>query len=131
MVGALGDTDAVLVFDETGDMKKDTHTVGVQRQYTGTAGRIENAQVAVYLTYAAARGHAMIDRELYLPRCWIDDPDRLEQAGVPGEVDFATKPALATGMVTRALRAAVPARRVTGDEVYGNDPGLRAECEAQ
>jgi hypothetical protein len=102
----------------------------VQRQYTGTAGRIENAQVAVYLTYAGARGHAMIDRELYLPKCWTDDPDRLVDAGVPDDIEFLTKPALAAGMLTRALRAGVPARWVTGDEVYGNDPGLRAECEA-
>ncbi|WP_449619175.1 IS701 family transposase [Pseudonocardia charpentierae] len=131
VVGALGDTDAVLVVDETGDLKKGAATVGVQRQYTGTAGRIENAQVAVYLTYASSRGHAMIDRELYLPKCWIDAPDRLVEAGVPDEVDFATKPALATGMLTRALRAGTPARWVTGDEVYGNDPGLRVECEAQ
>ena len=71
----LGDSDAVLVVDETGDLKKGTCTVGVQRQYTGTAGRIENAQVAVYLTYAGVRGHAMIDRELYLPKSWTSDPD--------------------------------------------------------
>jgi SRSO17 transposase len=75
VVGQLGDTDGVLVFDETGDLKKGTGTVGVQRQYTGTAGRIENAQVAVYLTYAATRGHALIDRELYLPQSWTSDPD--------------------------------------------------------
>jgi SRSO17 transposase len=131
VVGQLGDTDGVLVFDETGDLKKGTGTVGVQRQYTGTAGRIENAQVAVYLTYAAARGHALIDRELYLPQSWTSDPDRLAEAGVPDDIEFATKPALATGMLTRALRAGVPARWVTGDEVYGNDPGLRAECEVQ
>jgi SRSO17 transposase len=131
VVGALGDTDAVLVFDETGDLKKGTCTVGTQRQYTGTAGRIENAQVAVYLTYAAARGHTLIDRELYLPQSWIADPQRLTDAGVPDDIDFLTKPALATGMLTRALRAGTPARWVAGDEVYGNDPGLRAECEAQ
>ena len=106
----LGDTDAVLVFDETGDVKKGVDTVGVQRQYTGTAGRIENAQVAVYLTYAGARGHAMIDRELYLPTSWTSDPDRLVRAGVPDDIDFATKPTLAAGMLTRALRAGVPAR---------------------
>ena len=110
VIGALGDAEGVLVFDETGDVKKGTATVGVQRQYTGTAGRIENAQVAVYLTYAAARGHAMIDRELYLPRCWTDDPDRCVEAGVPDDVDFLTKPALATGMLVRALHAGVPAR---------------------
>jgi SRSO17 transposase len=125
----LGDTDAVLVVDETGDLKKGTHTVGVQRQYTGTAGRIENAQVAVYLTYAGARGHAMIDRELYLPKSWTSDPDRLAEAGVPDDIEFLTKPALATGMLTRALDAGAPAGWVTGDEVYGADPALRAELE--
>jgi SRSO17 transposase len=130
VIGRLGDADAVLVFDETGDLKKGSSTVGVQRQYTGTAGRIENAQVAVYLTYASPRGHAMIDRELYLPKCWTDDPERCAAAGVPDDVEFATKPALATGMLRRTLRAGVPARWATGDEVYGNDPGLRAECEA-
>src|SRR5690242_14942757 len=92
VVGALGDTDAVLVFDETGDLKKGAGTVGVQRQYTGTAGRIENAQVAVYLTYAAARGHTLIDRELYLPQSWTTDPQRLMNAGVPDNIDFLTKP---------------------------------------
>ena len=73
----------------------------------------------------------MIDRELYLPKCWTDDPDRLADAGVPDDIEFLTKPALAAGMLTRALRAGVPARWVTGDEVYGNDPSLRAECQAQ
>ena len=131
VLGQLADADAVLVFDETGDLKKGAGTVGVQRQYTGTAGRIENAQVAVYLTYAAARGHTLIDRELYLPQSWTNDPDRCAAAGVPDDIDFLTKPALATGMLTRALRAGAPARWVAGDEVYGNDPGLRAECETQ
>jgi SRSO17 transposase len=126
----LGDGDAVLVVDETGDLKKGVCTVGVQRQYTGTAGRIENAQVAVYLTYAGARGHAMIDRELYLPKSWTTDPERCAEAGVPEDIEFLTKPALATGMLTRALNAGVPARWVAGDEVYGADPGLRAELEA-
>jgi SRSO17 transposase len=131
VTGQLADSDAVLVVDETGDLKKGSMTVGVQRQYTGTAGRIENAQVAVYLTYAAARGHAMIDRELYLPRSWTTDPDRCERAGVPGDVEFLTKPALATGMLTRALQAGVAARWVAADEVYGADPALRTELEAQ
>ena len=125
----LGDADAVLVVDETGDLKKGSCTVGVQRQYTGTAGRIENAQVAVYLTYAGAAGHAMIDRELYLPQSWTSDPDRCAAAGVPDDIDFLTKPALATGMLTRALDGGVLARWVAGDEVYGADPALRAECE--
>ncbi len=93
-----------------GILKKGSCTVGVQRQYTGTAGRIENAQVAVYLTYAGAAGHAMIDRELYLPQSWTSDPERLAEAGVPADVEFATKPALATGMLTRALNAGVEAR---------------------
>jgi SRSO17 transposase len=105
------------VIDETGDVKKGRHTVGVQRQYTGTAGRIENAQVAVYLVYAGPSGHAMIDRELYLPKSWTEDADRLTEAGVPDDVEFATKPALATGMLTRALAAGVPVGWVTGDEV--------------
>jgi SRSO17 transposase len=127
----LGDPEAVLVIDETGDLKKGTQTDGVQRQYTGTAGRIENAQVAVYLVYATSAGHAMIDRELYVPQGWIDDPDRLQAAGVPDRVGFATKPALATTMIARALDAGVPAAWVTGDEVYGANPGLRAELETR
>jgi SRSO17 transposase len=131
VVEHLGDPQAVLVIDETGDLKKGTATVGVQRQYTGTAGRIENAQVAVYLVYATDAGHAMMDRELYVPRSWIDDRQRLQAAGVPSQLGFATKPALATQMLTRALDAEIPAAWVTGDEVYGADPRLRAELEAR
>lgn len=122
----LGDRSAVLVVDETGDVKKGTMTAGVQRQYTGTAGRIENAQVAVYLAYAAERGYAFIDRELYLPRSWTGDRGRCQDAGVPADVKFATKPALALAMISRAVGAGAPARWVAGDEVYGNDPKLRA-----
>jgi SRSO17 transposase len=129
VVDHLGDPDAVLVVDETGDVKKGRATVGVQRQYTGTAGRIENAQVGVYLVYAGARGHAFIDRSLYLPKSWTGDPDRMVEAGVPAEVEFATKPALARTMITRALDAGVPAGWVAGDEVYGADPQLRAELQ--
>jgi SRSO17 transposase len=131
VVEHLGDPEAVLVVDETGDLKKGTATVGVQRQYTGTAGRVENAQVAVYLVYATDAGHGVIDRELYLPRGWVDDPARLRAAGVPEQVGFATKPALATAMLGRALDAGVPASWVTGDEVYGANPGLRADLEAR
>jgi SRSO17 transposase len=127
----LGGPDAVLVIDETGDLKKGTTTVGVQRQYTGTAGRVENAQVAVYLMYATSTGHALIDRDLYLPRAWTDDPERCQTVGVPDQVGFATKPALAAQMLTRALDAGVPAAWVAGDEVYGANPGLRAELEAR
>jgi SRSO17 transposase len=126
VVDHLGDDDAILVVDETGDVKKGSHTVGAQRQYTGTAGRIENAQVAVYLTYAAPKGHTPIDRELYLPKAWMNDPARRERAGVPTDVEFATKPELAGQMITRAVAAGVPAGWATGDEVYGADPDLRA-----
>ena len=118
---------AVLVVDETGDLKKGTATVGVQRQYTGTAGRTENAQVAVYLAYAAPAGSAFIDRALYLPRSWTSDPARCRAAGVPEDTPFATKPALARQMITRALDAGTPAAWVTADEVYGQDPALRPE----
>ncbi|MBA2560187.1 MAG: IS701 family transposase [Propionibacteriales bacterium] len=126
VVDHFGDREAILVVDETGDVKKGVHSVGVQRQYTGTAGRIENAQVAVYLTYAAPRGHAFIDRALYLPKSWTSDPDRCAAAGIPDDTTFATKPALAAAMVTRAVEAGVPAGWVAGDEVYGADPRLRA-----
>lgn len=131
VTAGLGVEGAVLVVDETGDVKKGTATVGTQRQYTGTAGRIENAQVAVYLTYATDAGHAFIDRELYLPESWTDDPGRLAEAGVPGEVEFTTKPALAQQMITRALDAGVRASWVAGDEVYGNSGKLRAELETR
>ena len=131
VVEHLAEPEAVLVVDETGDLKKGVCTVGVQRQYTGTAGRIENAQVAVYLTYAGRSGHAMIDRELYLPSSSASDQHRLAEAGVPDDIGFLTKPALAAGMLTRALDAGVPARWVAGDEVYGADPLLRAELEAR
>ena len=131
VVEHLGDPEAVLVVDETGDLKKGTATVGVQRQYTGTAGRIENAQVAVYLVYATDAGHAMIDRELYVPRGWIADSGRCRAAGIPEGVGFTTKPALARRLLARALDAGVPAAWVTGDEVYGADPTLRAELEAR
>ena len=127
VVDAFGDPDAILILDETGDVKKGMHSVGVQRQYTGTAGRIENAQVAVYLTYAARRGHALIDRALYLPRCWAEDPDRCDGAGIPSDKRcFATKPALARDLLARAVAAKVPAAWVAADEVYGADPALRA-----
>ena len=125
----LGDPDAVLVVDETGDLKKGTGTAGVQGQYTGTAGRIENAQVAVYLGYAARAGHALIDRELYLPRSWTGDPARCQAAGIPAEVRFETKPQLAPRMIERAAAAGVPFAWVAADEVYGDNGPLRAWLE--
>jgi SRSO17 transposase len=129
VVEQLGDAGAVLVVDETGDVKKGTASAGIQRQYTGTAGRIENSQVAVFLTYAGRDGHALIDRELYLPRSWTCDPARCRAAGIPEGTVFATKPKLARVMIARALDAGVPAAWVAGDEVYGADPGLRADLE--
>jgi SRSO17 transposase len=123
----FADPGAVLVVDETGDLKRGTATAGTQRQYTGTAGRTENAQVAVYLAYAAAAGSAFLDRALYLPRSWTSDPARCRAAGVPQDTAFATKPALARQMIIRALEAGTPAAWVTADEVYGQDPALRAE----
>src|SRR6266511_4368986 len=131
LVEYLADPAGVLVVDETGDLKKGTHTVGVQRQYTGTAGKVDNAQVAVYLTYATTAGHGVIDRELYLPQGWLDDPARLKAAGVPDRVGFATKPELARVMLARALEAGVPAGWVTADEVYGNSPALRGWLETR
>jgi SRSO17 transposase len=129
VVEHLGDPGAVLVVDETGDVKKGTASAGVQRQYSGTAGRVENCQVAVFLSYAAPAGHALIDRELYLPRSWTADRARCAAAGIPAGMVFATKPALARRMIARALDAGTPASWVTGDEVYGADPSLRADLE--
>ncbi|BCL14673.1 transposase [Micromonospora sagamiensis] len=122
----LGDPEAVLVIDETGDLKKGRHTVGVQRQYSGTAGKIENCQLAVHLVYATDTAHAMVDTALYLPKSWCDDPERRTRAGVPEQVRFATKPQLAARMITAAVTAGLPCRWVAGDEAYGNDPRLAA-----
>jgi SRSO17 transposase len=125
----LGREDAMLVVDETGDVKKGEHTAGVQRQYTGTAGRIENAQVGVFLTYTTKTGHTLIDRELYVPASWTEDPDRCADAGIPAETGFATKTELAGRMIVRALDGGVPAGWVAGDEVYGASSALRGELE--
>jgi SRSO17 transposase len=131
VVEALGDPDAVLILDETGFLKKGTKSAGVARQYTGTAGRIENAQVGVFLAYASRHGTAFLDRALYLPKEWTDDPGRCRAAGIPEETTFATKPALAKEMLARAFAAGVPAAWVTGDEVYGGDGGLRRWLESE
>jgi SRSO17 transposase len=130
VVETLGCPDGVLIADETGFVKKGVHSVAVQRQYTGTAGRIENAQVAVFLAYASPAGRALIDRRIYLPASWSGDPERCATAGVPEGVQFATKPRLALDMLTAAVNADVPARWATGDEVYGNDPAFRAGVQA-
>lgn len=121
----LGDPDGVLVVDDTGFLKKGEKSAGVQRQYSGTAGRIENCQIGVFLAYATPAGRTLLDRELYLPRSWTDDPQRCIEAGVGGEVEFATKPELAETMLGRALDAGVPASWVTGDEAYGQVSALR------
>ena len=127
VVGAFGECDGIYVLDETGDLKAGTESVGVQRQYTGTAGRIENSQVTVCMTYVGRRGHAFIDRALYLPKSWTGDRERCRKASVPDDVEFATKPTLAGDMLTRAVAAGVPAGWVAGDEVYGGNPALRAK----
>jgi SRSO17 transposase len=131
IVEHLGDPAAVLVIDETGFLKKGTKSVGVQRQYSGTAGRIENCQIGVFLAYASGKGHTLLDRELYLPKEWAADPTRRTEAAVPESVAFRTKPQLARAMLARALAAGVPAQWVTGDEVYGGDVRLRVWLEEQ
>ncbi|MBO3737524.1 IS701 family transposase [Actinoplanes flavus] len=122
----LGHPDAILVVDETGDLKKGTRTVGVQRQYSGTAGKIENCQLAVHLSYASPLGHTLVDVALYLPRSWAEDPGRRAEAGVPETVTFATKPQLARRLIDTALAGGLPCRWVAGDEAYGGDPHLAA-----
>jgi len=127
----LADADGVLVVDETGFIKKGTKSCGVARQYSGTAGRIENCQIGVCLGYAGAKGRAGIDRALYLPKGWAADPERRAEAGVPAAVEFRTKPQLALEMIERALEAGVPAKWVVADEVYGSDGKLRRALEAR
>ena len=129
VVEHLGDPQAVLVVDETGFLKKGTTSVGVQRQYSGTAGKVDNCQLGVFLAYASPKGRAFIDRELYLPRVWTDDPARCRAARVPAEVSFRTKPQLAQLMLERALDAEISAAWVTADEAYGGDLALRRFLE--
>ena len=127
----LGDEAAVLVIDETGFLKKGSKSVGVQRQYSGTAGRVENCQVGVFVSYASAKGACLLDRELYLPQSWTQDPERCREAQAPAEVEFASKPQLADRMLWRTLDAGMPVAWVTGDMVYGSNPQLRAGLEAR
>ena len=125
----LGDPAGVLIIDETGFLKKGTRSAGVARQYFGTAGRIENCQIGVFLTYATPAGQTFLDRELYLPKGWTDDRDRCADAGIGADVDFATKPEQAMLMLQRAVTNKVPARWVTADEVYGQHFKLRGKIE--
>jgi len=124
--GAGGRTSGVFIADDTGFVKKGRRSAGVQRQYTGTSGKIDNCQLGVFLAYATGRGHALIDRELYLPARWTEDRDRCTAAGIPAEVAFATKPEL----VVRMLERVETAGRLrdcwfTADEAFGQNPGLR------
>jgi SRSO17 transposase len=131
VVERLGDPLGVLVLDETGFLKKGKHSVGVGRQYSGTAGRIENCQIGVFLGYASAKGHALIDRRLYLPKDWAEDGERRKKVHVPDEVAFATKPKIGIAMVEAALEAGVPCAWVLGDSVYGCDKSLRVMLESR
>lgn len=131
VVEQLGDPAGVLVVDETGFLKKGSKSVGVKRQYSGTAGRIENCQVGVFLAYATPCGRAFVDRALYLPQEWATDAERRTEAGVPPAVSFATKGQLAKEMLERVFAADVPAAWVTADEVYGDDGGLRSWLDGQ
>jgi SRSO17 transposase len=130
VVDHLGQSNGLLIVDETGFLKKGTKSAGVARQYSGTAGRRENQQVGVFLAYASEAGCALIDRELYVPQEWFDTPARCQEAGIPPTRRFATKPQLAQQVLTRAFAAAVPAQWVVGDCIYGSE-GLRHWLEAQ
>ncbi len=125
VIETFGEPEGIGVVDETGFLKKGTHSVGVARQYTGTAGKRENSQVATVLSYASKDAHVFLDRELYLPEGWVHDRVRRAQAHVPPGVGFATKPQQAITMLERAWEHGVPMRWVTGDEVYGDSPRLR------
>src|SRR5215213_7843178 len=131
VVEHLGDPGAVLVLDETGFIKKGVKSAGVQRQYSGTAGRIENCQIGVFLAYASVHGRALIDRALYLPEGWASDAGRRAEAGVPAGIAFTTKPKLGRAMLERALDTGVPCAWVTGDSVYGADHALRRAIEVR
>lgn len=131
VVETLGSFDGVLVLDESGFLKKGNKSVGVKRQYSGTAGRVENCQIGVFLGYASAKGQALIDRALYLPQEWTTDDERRQEAKVPADVTFATKPELGRRMLERAFTADVPAQWVTGDSIYGGDRRLRLWLEEQ
>lgn len=128
-MAAVGDKDGVLVVDETGFLKKGAHSVGVGRQYSGTAGRIENCQVGVFLGYASRFGHTLIDRRLYLPKAWAEDSERRRKANVPEDVVFATKPIMACEMIAAALDGGISCAWVLADALYGSDYKLRRMLE--
>jgi len=130
-VGHLGERAGVLVVDETGFLKKGVKSAGVQRQYSGTAGSIENCRLGVFLAYTTSKGCTLIDRELYQPKSWTGDRQRCQEAAVPDEVEFATKAAPAQEMLARALEAGVPAAWVTADEAYGGDSKFRRWLETR
>lgn len=130
-VEALGDPDGVLVVDETGFLKKGTQSAGVARQYSGTAGRIENCQIGVFASYASRWGHALVDRRLYLPKAWANDPERCSRAHVPEDVSFATKPAMACEMIANLLDEGTPCAFVLADAVYGSDSRFLRMLEAR
>src|SRR5262249_47605610 len=121
----MADADGVLVVDETGFLKQGVHSAGVKRQYSGTAGRVANCQIGVFLAYASQSGHVLVDRELYLPKEWAGDSLRREDAQIPSEITFATKPVLAKHMIQRAVANHIPFKFVTGDSIYGGDRSLR------
>ncbi|WP_119682027.1 IS701 family transposase [Indioceanicola profundi] len=131
VAAALGDVDGVLVVDETGFLKKGRHSVGVARQYSGTAGRIENCQVGVFLAYASRYGQALIDRRLYLPKEWAEDFDLRAAAQVPESVAFSTKPKIAADLITAALDSGLPCAWVLADSLYGSDSYLRRLLEGR
>jgi SRSO17 transposase len=130
VVETLGDEEGIGVVDETGFLKKGTKSVGVKRQYTGTAGKKENCQIGVFLAYATPKGHAFLDRRLYLPQEWCADAERRAEAKIPEEVEFQTKPEQAVEMLEHAWERGVPMRWVTGDEVYGNATKVRDTISA-
>jgi SRSO17 transposase len=126
VVEHLAHSDGVLILDETGFLKKGSKSAGVARQYSGTAGRIENCQIGVFLVYASSKGRTFLDRELYLPKAWTEDAQRCKAAAIPEEVKFATKLQLGRRMLHRAFAADVKAKWVCGDSVYGNDSQMRS-----
>ena len=125
----LGCEEGVLVTDETGFLKQGKKSAGVKRQYSGTAGRIENCQIGVFVTYASPKGYTTLDRELYIPQEWVADKERCKAAGIPEELEFRTKPAMALKMIERADAAGVPYKWVSGDCVYGEYYDLRQTLE--